>query len=189
MRTVASAEHGRASVDRQAELAINRYAIALDPCHRTTDRKRTRESAPSRRCQTIDGNSDRYSDSPNLVRRPVESGHYTSIDYPRRSPTTACWPGSGRSETPTTTRWPRTSWTAWTADRRPDLAYAIAARARRRGVPRPINHSRLHESLGDLPPAEFEPKRRGLRPPRGERRTGHRRPASALPVPSEILMS
>jgi len=27
---VASAEHGGASVDRQAELAINRYAIALD---------------------------------------------------------------------------------------------------------------------------------------------------------------
>jgi hypothetical protein len=26
---VASAEHGRASVDRQEELAINRYAIAL----------------------------------------------------------------------------------------------------------------------------------------------------------------
>jgi cysteinyl-tRNA synthetase len=31
----ASAEHGGASVDRQAELAMNRYAIALDWCHRT----------------------------------------------------------------------------------------------------------------------------------------------------------
>jgi cysteinyl-tRNA synthetase len=38
-------EHGRASVDRQAELAINRYAIALDWCHRTADRKR-REMSP-----------------------------------------------------------------------------------------------------------------------------------------------
>jgi hypothetical protein len=30
---VALAEHGGASVDRQPELAINRYAIALDWCH------------------------------------------------------------------------------------------------------------------------------------------------------------
>jgi cysteinyl-tRNA synthetase len=43
---VASAELGRVSVDRQAELAINRCAIALDQCHRTTDRKRTRDESP-----------------------------------------------------------------------------------------------------------------------------------------------
>jgi hypothetical protein len=42
----ASAEHGGASVDRQAELAMNRYAIALDWCHRTADRKRARELPP-----------------------------------------------------------------------------------------------------------------------------------------------
>jgi hypothetical protein len=42
VRTLASAEHRRASIDRQAGPAINRCAIALDECHRTTDRKRTR---------------------------------------------------------------------------------------------------------------------------------------------------
>jgi len=43
---LAWAEHGRASVDRQAELAIKRYAIALDWCHRMTDRKRARDEPP-----------------------------------------------------------------------------------------------------------------------------------------------
>ena len=37
VRCAAWAEHGRASVDRQSELVINRYAIALDWCHRRTD--------------------------------------------------------------------------------------------------------------------------------------------------------
>ena len=46
MRTLASAEHRRASVDRQAELAINRYANALDYSHRTTDPKRTQDKPP-----------------------------------------------------------------------------------------------------------------------------------------------
>jgi hypothetical protein len=46
VRTLASAEHDRAPVNRQAELAIDRYAITLDPCHRTTDRKQTRDQPP-----------------------------------------------------------------------------------------------------------------------------------------------
>jgi hypothetical protein len=49
---VASAEHGGASLDRQAQLAINQYAIALDPCHRTTHRKRIRDQ-PLPAVQTI----------------------------------------------------------------------------------------------------------------------------------------
>jgi hypothetical protein len=56
---VASAEHGGASLDRQAQLAINQYAIALDSCHRTTHRNRTRDQ-PLQRCRrSRDGNSDR----------------------------------------------------------------------------------------------------------------------------------
>jgi putative transposase len=47
-----------------------------------------------------------------LVHHSDRGSQYTSIDYTRRSPITACWPRSGRSATPTTTRSPRASSTA-----------------------------------------------------------------------------
>jgi putative transposase len=53
-----------------------------------------------------------------------------------------------------------------------------------------FNHTRLHESLGDLPPAEFEAHapRAQAAPKAGEGQTINRRPLRS-PVPSEILIS
>jgi putative transposase len=53
-----------------------------------------------------------------------------------------------------------------------------------------FNHTRLHESLGDLPPAEFEAQapRAQAAPKAGERPTLDGRPLR-LPLASEILIS
>jgi putative transposase len=53
-----------------------------------------------------------------------------------------------------------------------------------------FNHTRLHESLGDLPPAEFEAQARRAQaaPQAGEGQTLHARPLR-WPVASEILTS
>jgi putative transposase len=53
-----------------------------------------------------------------------------------------------------------------------------------------FNHARLHQALGDLPPAEFEAQaqRAQAAPKAGERPTIDGRPLR-WPVPSEILIS
>ena len=53
-----------------------------------------------------------------------------------------------------------------------------------------LNHSRLHESLGDLPPAEFEAEalRAQAGPEASEGPAIDGRPLRS-PVPSEVLMS
>ena len=123
-------------------------------------------------------------DSPNLVATTgrVRANTRRSTT-PRRSLTTACWPRSGRSETPRERAGRELRGQLQDrADRRPHLAYAIAARARRREVPRPTQPQPpcTRASVICRQPSS-KPKRRGLRPPRGERRTGHRRPASGAP--------
>ncbi len=59
-----------------------------------------------------------------------------------------------------------------------------------------FNHDRLHESLGDIPPAEFEahwqatqaPALRAQAAPPASGETDHQRPASALPGTFEVLI-
>ena len=96
-------------------------------------------------------------DSPNLVATTGRVRATRRSTTPRRSLTTACWPRSGRSETPRQRAGRELRGQLQDrADRRPHLAYAIAARARRREVPRPTQPQPPARELGDLPPAEFE---------------------------------
>ena len=94
-----------------------------------------------------------------LVHHSDAGSQYTSFDFqPDSSTTTACWPRSARSATPTTTRMAEsfvdTFKTELIADRvwrtRTQLELAIVEWVAW------YNTHRLHESLGDIPPAEHE---------------------------------
>ena len=77
---------------------------------------------------------------------------------PRCSTTTACSPRSARSATPTTTRWPRASSTRFKTELIADRVWRTRAQLELAIVEYVgwFNHVRLHEALGDRPPAEFE---------------------------------
>ena len=77
---------------------------------------------------------------------------------PRCSTTTACWRPSAASAMPTTTRWPRASSTRFKTELIADRVWRTRAQLELAVVEYVswFNHDRLHESLGDIPPAEFE---------------------------------
>ena len=90
---------------------------------------------------------------------PTPAAQYTSYRLHRRSSTTtACWPRSARSATPTTTRWPRASSTRFKTELIADRVWRTRTQLELAIVEYVgwFNHDRLHESLGDVPPAEFE---------------------------------
>ena len=78
--------------------------------------------------------------------------------HPGRSTITACSARSARSATPTTTRWPSASSTRFKTELIADRVWRTRTQLELAIVEYVgwFNHARLHEALGDLPPAEFE---------------------------------
>ena len=91
-----------------------------------------------------------------LVHHSDRGSQYTSIDYTQRFQTTACSHPSARSATPTATRWPRASSIHFKTELISDRVWRTRSQLELAIVEYVgwFNHDRLHESLGDLPPAE-----------------------------------
>ena len=126
------------------------------------------------------------------MRRPLESGQYTSIDYTQTLADHGVLASVGTVgdayDNALAESFVDSFKTELIADRvwktRAQLELAVVEYI---GW---FNHARLHESLGDLPPAEFEAQalRAQAAPRADEGRTLDSRPLR-LPVASEILIS